>query len=171
MNEISASSIAGWRKQIRSLIALFFLVLATENCVHAKIPCTSPEFCEATLRPGSQCVDGFCDNPYQYGCLRTQIAGYEKQRVCNSDDPRNAAALGLCRDATKLDYSEIRIMSQNWESPFFEVSAVLCHSRTIPTDIVRSGCLPYILSAPSLDEAQLLTNYHITSRLGYFRFS
>ena len=104
------------------IVPLLILVLLSDVVVQAKLACTSTEFCETTLRPGSQCINGFCDNPFQYGCLRTHKDGFTKMRVCSSEDPEDAALQGLCRDASTMNYPEIRIMSQNWESPIFEVS-------------------------------------------------
>lgn len=91
--------------------------------VNARLECQSSVYCERTIREGSMCVEGFCSNPYQTGCLQTQLKDFDQQRVCNSEDPENAAEKGLCRVPEDTDYAEIRIMSQNWESPFFEVSS------------------------------------------------
>ena len=110
-----------WYRRLQT-IPLLILGLSHIVLVHAELACTSTEFCETTLRKGSQCVNGFCDNPFQYGCLQSQMEGFTKLRVCNSEDPEDAALRGLCRDASTMNYPEIRIMSQNWESPFFEVS-------------------------------------------------
>ena len=112
-----------WQRRLQ-IVSLLILGLPQNilPAVHAELACTSTEFCETTLRKGSQCVNGFCDNPFQYGCLQSQMEGFTKLRVCNSEDPEDAALRGLCRDATHMNYPEIRIMSQNWESPFFEVS-------------------------------------------------
>ena len=111
----------GWQRRLQ-IISLLILGLSHNVLVHAKLACTSTEFCETTLRKGSQCVNGFCDNPFQYGCLQSQKEGFTKLRVCNSEDPEDAALRGLCRGARHMNYPEIRILSQNWESPFFEVS-------------------------------------------------
>jgi hypothetical protein len=103
-------------------ILLLFAVFATTDATN--VACESTEFCESTLRNGSKCVEGFCDNPFQYGCLQSlQIPGYEDRlRICNSEDPPDASDKGLCRNSKGLDYKEVRLMSQNWESPFFLVS-------------------------------------------------
>jgi hypothetical protein len=114
--------------QIAAVPLLVFLPNSPSSFADARVACLSTEYCETNLRQGSRCVDGFCDNPYQYGCLKSQNnLDFEKQRVCHSEDPPGAAELGLCRDPTSggLKYPEIRIMSQNWESPFFEVGLVV----------------------------------------------
>ena len=123
MRTMNAPPVAGEGWQLRlQIIPLLIFGLSQNILVQAKLACTSTEFCETTLRKGSQCVNGFCDNPFQYGCLQSQMEGFTKLRVCNSEDPEDAASRGLCRDASTMNYPEIRIMSQNWESPFFEVS-------------------------------------------------
>jgi hypothetical protein len=46
---------------------------------------------------------------------------WTRVRVCNSEDGPDAADLGHCRVPYEgLDYMEIRIHNQNWESVFFE---------------------------------------------------
>lgn len=57
------------------------------------------------------------DNPFEQGCLLQKVPGWgwTKSRVCNSDDRASDA----CR-RPDLDYMEIRIFSENWESVFFE---------------------------------------------------
>jgi hypothetical protein len=57
-----------------------------------------------------------CTNPLSNGgCLYNKIANWPRKRVCNSQDPPGALAQGLCIEPA-LDYTEIRIQSQNWES-------------------------------------------------------
>ena len=77
-------------------LGLLLLVTIPSNG-EAKVACTSTEFCSQTLREGSQCVNGFCDNPYQYGCLQSRREGFTEKRICNSEDPEDAADQGLCR--------------------------------------------------------------------------
>ena len=107
------------------LIPLLLAILITRlNATN--IECVSDDFCESTLRKGSKCVEGFCDNPFQYGCLRSiPFPGYERKlRTCNSEDSEDASSRGLCQPSgllSGLEYKEIRLLSQNWESSFFEV--------------------------------------------------
>jgi hypothetical protein len=80
------------------------------------VPCSTSAHCEETLRPGSQCIEGFCTNPFYHGgCLKSLLPDWEKPRVCNSLDPPEAKELGYCRDSP-FDYAEVRIASTNWES-------------------------------------------------------
>ena len=106
-------------------ILLLFVAPATSEAT--KVACKSTEFCESTLRKGSKCVEGFCDNPFQYGCLQShRVPGFEnRQRVCNSEDPPDASTIGLCRKPIGFEYPEVRVVGQNWDSPFLEVSISL----------------------------------------------
>jgi hypothetical protein len=58
-------------------------------------------------------------NPFERGCLFTK--GLTSQlRVCNSEDTLpDAIERGICREHD-IDYMEIRIYSDNWESILFE---------------------------------------------------
>jgi len=58
-------------------------------------------------------------NPYTSGCLHNSLPGWTKKRVCNSDDPIDAAASGLCREP-EITQLEIRIMVFNWDTTYFE---------------------------------------------------
>ena len=114
------------RLLLSTIVALVLCLSQLFVVVNGKVECDTTQYCESTLRVGSKCIDGYCDNPYQYGCLINRRPGYEqhKLRVCNSDDPPDASSLGICRTPSSpsgMEYPEIRIMSQNWESPFFEV--------------------------------------------------
>ena len=103
---------------------------------NAKLACLTTEECQESLRIGSECVDGFCSNPFERGCLKTMIESRGKDeieriknltdskvfenlmsgRVCNSDDfARNSTS---CLENV-LDYFEIRIHGANWESSIF----------------------------------------------------
>ena len=63
-------------------------------------------------------------NPYVRGCLgemaksKGDTSFRPGLRVCNSDDPPDAASAGVCRQP-EFDYTEIRITSQNWDSVVF----------------------------------------------------
>ena len=59
-------------------------------------------------------------NPYYRGCLHEKLGEQKKKmRVCNSEDSKDAAALGLCRSPPIDEYMEIRIFCQDWESVSF----------------------------------------------------
>ena len=95
--------------------------------------------CSDLLYEGSQCIDGYCSNPFQGGCLQAFMKSpqYEtkygeaaseelqalrkrilsKPRVCNSDDGEDVMKKGLCIPS-ESDYEEVRVYGQNWESGF-----------------------------------------------------
>jgi hypothetical protein len=56
-------------------------------------------------------------NPFEKGCLHSH--GLAKIRVCNTDDPADAAERGVCREP-EFDYLEVRLYPMNWESTVFE---------------------------------------------------
>jgi len=92
-------------------------------------PCTTSQDCERDVGPGSICRsnsstnstdddDGnlFCsNNPLEQGCLYNKLPGWTRKRVCNSEDPANAAQAGICQ-APDFDYMEIRTYGGNWQS-------------------------------------------------------
>lgn len=95
------------------------------------------------MRPGSVCVDGFCSNPFQEGCLRSFLGAEEfpNKRVCNSDDPDDAAERGLC-DVPPFDYDEIRISNQDWDGPMISawvIQILLSELLRVPTTIETSS--------------------------------
>lgn len=66
-----------------------------------------------------ECIDGWCQNPFLAGgCLQQRLPGWKRLRVCNSEDPPRAEAMGYCRPPP-LAYEEVRILAQNWESANF----------------------------------------------------
>lgn len=108
-------------RAILKACGVLFLFVRHHSHVHAAVPCNISQTCNDLLLPGSECFEGFCTNPYtKRGCLANRVPGWKKIRVCNSDDAPTAAALGYCRDPYPgLEYTEIRLASQNWESAFF----------------------------------------------------
>ena len=75
-------------------------------------------------------------NPYEQGCLFSHGV-VSKIRVCNSEDPPEAPELGRCR-IPDIDYLEIRIHSDVWESIAFEawiVQVILSEILDVPTTI------------------------------------
>lgn len=98
------------------------LAFALVDIATAAVPCETDFECEKTLRKGSQCVEGVCDNPFaRGGCLKQLLPNWHDIRVCGSDDPAEAVDRGECRlPQAGLQYTEIRIHSQNWESAFFQ---------------------------------------------------
>lgn len=76
-------------------------------------------------------------NPYTSGCLYRSLPGWNKKRVCNSDDPAEAASAGLCREPA-IPQLEIRIFSFNWDTTYFEawlLQIVLSELLDVPVTI------------------------------------
>uniref|UniRef100_A0A7S4IYQ5 G-protein coupled receptors family 3 profile domain-containing protein n=1 Tax=Odontella aurita TaxID=265563 RepID=A0A7S4IYQ5_9STRA len=103
------------------------LVAGRGRVVSAALPCASDAECESAFRAGSTCdpSTSTCTNPLRSGCLRSYHPDWTRRRVCHSDDPPGAASEGECvpPDAD-LDYPEVRIHAQNWESSFFSTWAL-----------------------------------------------
>ena len=86
----------------KTLFLALLLLLQQQGVVvqATRVACSSNEQCEAIVRPGSECDEetGFCTNPfYKGGCLANMMEGWHRVRVCGSEDPPEAAALGHCR--------------------------------------------------------------------------
>jgi len=108
------------------VVGLLFVTLAEATTI---VPCVRTVDCENQLTAGSVCLGGTCTNPfYERGCLATLQNDNNQQRIyrqlvrtCTSADPPQAVELGFCRPpSAELDYAEIRIYTQNWESVFME---------------------------------------------------
>ena len=119
------------RKRCRALETFILVAVPLAGLLSttdAAVACNNSQTCEELLAPGSECVlqssnatTGFCSNPYtKGGCLANRLPGWTKLRVCNSDDPPDAEARGLCRHPYQgLNYTEVRLLSQNWDSAVF----------------------------------------------------
>lgn len=127
------------------LIPLLLSILGTSLASNLANPieCESNEFCVATLQEGSECIDGFCSNPFQSGCLRSlgiEIDNKTVWRACNSDDPVSNRD-GICKSSgtsSGLEYDEIRILTNSWESPVFEawiLQILLSEAYDVPVSI------------------------------------
>lgn len=155
------------------------LLLLLPPVVDGAVECTTNEACEAAFWKGSECRKGICSNPFEQGCLYNMLQDEEDMlpslakrlqsqvRVCNSEDPPNAAQIGLCVDHSTMasfgnsvdgemekddavgnmysDYGEVRILSQNWESGFFSawilqiiLSEILQVPATIETGVATA---------------------------------
>lgn len=122
--------------------ALRFLVVLWLAVVHSAyastVQCSNDTECETTLRHGSQCINGFCTNPFYYGgCLSSLIPEWNRTRICNSQDPPEAQQMGYCRPSA-MGYTEIRMAGNNWESVnlvawFLQV--ILSEILDVPTSI------------------------------------
>ena len=107
------------RRQITFLLSWFGLLGLRVPIALARVACFSIFDCEKTVGKASECVAGFCTNPYHVGgCLSNRLENHHRVRTCSSDDPTSSAEKGYCRPST-LGYSEVRVSSQNWESAVF----------------------------------------------------
>ena len=89
-----------------------------------------------TNRELSVATNDNSSNPYTSGCLHAKEL-VSHIRVCNSEDSLDAAASGRCR-TPDVDYMEIRIFSDNWESVTFEawiLQIILSELLDVPTTI------------------------------------
>ena len=117
-----------------------FLLLLVRGVSSFTETCMNTADCIVSIGPGSECRNGNCSNPFEKGCLETKLPGWAKIRVCNSDDPADAAEQGLCR-MSEFNYVEIRPYPQNWESPVFAtwiIQIILSEILDVPTT-VESG--------------------------------
>jgi hypothetical protein len=107
-------------KELLIVTLLLQVLLVFQRAVRASNkPCNSTVECVTIEGIGSECREGTCSNPVEQGCLFSRLPGWKRKRVCNSDDTPEAAQEGIC-DPPQFDYMEIRIISGNWESAFFE---------------------------------------------------
>jgi len=89
---------------------------------------------------GSVCRnDGFCSNRFESGCLSAlrPEENSTRVRVCNSEDPPEAATEGICR-IPDFDYGEIRLFCHTWESVILEdwiMQVILSELLDVPTSI------------------------------------
>ena len=130
------------RRRSLELVSLLFLTSSSPppsaRASFLDVPCTSSGDCETAVGPGYECRMGRCsNNPYDQGCLSEKLPGWTKRRMCNSEDPPDAAQRGICR-TSPFQQMEIRISSQNWESAFFEswiLQILLSEMLDVPTTI------------------------------------
>jgi hypothetical protein len=122
------------------LVVITFGFICLSSVYSQRRTCRSTSECEQAVRRGSTCrEDGFCSNPFESGCLSTLLPDKysTKIRVCNSEDPPEAAGAGICR-IPDFDYTEIRIFSANWESVILEdwvLQVLLSELLDVPTSI------------------------------------
>ena len=122
-------------KNTKHSLLLVLASIVSHLAVEAAITCNATfNPCPDLLWEGSQCIDGFCSNPFEGGCLKPLLGSQEyadryadadevvqalrrrvlnKPRVCNSGDSVEAVDGGLCA-LTDNDYMEIRMYTQNW---------------------------------------------------------
>jgi hypothetical protein len=134
------------------LPTFIFLLLLFPKACQARFQCSTDDDCVTLLREGSICdlSVNLCTNPYANGgCLyqhATQISSNYtiRKRVCNSQDPPDAASKGYCTPAM-FDYTEVRIEIQNWDSATFLtylMQIVLSELLGVPTSIETSFIEP-----------------------------
>ncbi|CAB9512659.1 7 transmembrane sweet-taste receptor of 3 GCPR [Seminavis robusta] len=122
-----------WLFLLQVLLLLHPLTVLGDGPV---VPCNSTQFCQDYFQsPNSECVvqsdsdndddDAnsssyimYCSNPFTVGgCLYNMLPGWNRLRVCNSQDTLPTAVdAGHCR--LSRYYKEVRFLSQNWESAF-----------------------------------------------------
>lgn len=143
-----------------TLRLLVIISLVPLLLVQGALPCKFTAECESLLRAGSQCIDGTCTNPYHDGgCLAQLLPGWDMIRVCHSEDTYESELLGHCRAPDPdLDYTEIRVLTQNWESGFFQSWII---------QIVLSEILGIPVTLESGTSTDKLDFYDTASSLGY----
>lgn len=148
------------RRGLSLLGVLSLCTILTPQPTNAALPCQTTQECVETLRPGSECVDNKCTNPYHRGgCLKQRVEGWKKTRVCHSEDPPDAIERGVCiAPDPNFDYPEVRILAQNWESVFFQAWII----QIVLTEILG---IPATLESGTAED--LVDFYHPASALGY----
>lgn len=111
-----------FRRSSSRAVSFFVLVMTILKLLSVEaslFPCNQTAECEVAIGPGSFCgANGLCTNAYYNGgCLKSTI-GWNKTRICNSDDPPEAETLGFCRKSP-MEYFEVRMAGRNWESANF----------------------------------------------------
>jgi 7 transmembrane sweet-taste receptor of 3 GCPR len=147
-------------RQVVMVVLLLLLLLQLGSwhggviVVYALVPCDNSNDCERILVPGSECLEtGFCSNAfYKGGCLSNMMKSLNGTsytatttnnknrhlRACSSADPSEAETLGYCVSRNDWNYTEIRLMGNNWESVFFEtwiVQILLSEMLGVPTSV------------------------------------
>jgi hypothetical protein len=139
-------------------LSIFLWLLAGVAPVQAQVECTATPSCVEAFQEGSECVDGYCTNPFHGGgCLAKMLPGWTKLRVCHSEDPPEAAVLGHCRPGA-LGYAEVRIIALNWESSFFTAWIM---------QILLSEVLDVPVSIEAGAEGLVDDFYHLQNQLDY----
>eukprot|EP00588_Corethron_pennatum_P013521 CAMPEP_0194276232 /NCGR_PEP_ID=MMETSP0169-20130528/8874_1 /TAXON_ID=218684 /ORGANISM="Corethron pennatum, Strain L29A3" /LENGTH=796 /DNA_ID=CAMNT_0039019897 /DNA_START=74 /DNA_END=2464 /DNA_ORIENTATION=+ len=83
------------------------------------------------------CFGKLTENKYSNGCLINKKDGWKKPRVCNSDDQTEVGETSQCEES-KLDYKEIRISIESWETVVLEawiLQIILSEILDVPTSI------------------------------------
>jgi hypothetical protein len=151
-------SVVYQRRSLRSLLWTLLLLMtmvmttlvretdATGPIKDYSLDCKVDSDCTAKFGETSTCMarelqPNICTNPLMDGgCLYNKVANWPRKRVCNSQDPPGALEQGLCI-APLLDYTEIRIQSQNWESAIaatYLMQILLSEMLGVPTSIETS---------------------------------
>jgi len=103
-----------------SMLALaLFATITPVASVGAPIPCNETSECKdafdsTSAQSSTECVDGFCTNPFVGGCLSKLKKDWVKSRVCHSDD--NVASKESCKAPDIGDYLEMRVMGMSWQT-------------------------------------------------------
>ena len=127
-----------------SILSCIVFIAVSPVPVSASVECNHTSTCESALRSGSECLDGYCTNPFSKGCLRSILGEDYKLRTCNSQDGPGATCA-----VSPLDYMEVRIAPSNWESAMFYswiIQILLSEALDVPTSIetnVGGGALNF----------------------------
>ena len=142
---------------------------------------TTDDICTTLQGQGSICGDdGFCTNAFAQGCLYERLEGWNKKRVCNSDD--SAEEWGkICQPPQFDSYMEVRITSGNWESSYFNAwlfQIVLSEMLGVPTTLEpadantrisffdKTGSVEYgkVRNVEAFDTSDRLTDCRLANR-------
>jgi len=89
-------------------------------------------------------------NSYHTGCLKQKLPGWTKLRVCNSEDTPESIALNRCRlPDPSLNYLEVRLKAQDWESVVFTcwiLQIILSELVDVPTTIENGVPASYLMN-------------------------
>jgi hypothetical protein len=132
-----------------TLVFLLAKLSSTPTVKGQQLPCSSDEECHQQVNKLSKCVlsesgdtegEYYCSNPFESGCFYTLDPEWQntKPRVCNSEDTIESIQSGKCYTPTDIQYQEVRIFSQNWESVHLEaflMQIILSEFMMVPTSV------------------------------------
>lgn len=143
ITESSSTSSSSSRSRSNSVRrpCLYYLLFLSALLISLWMPQVEPY----SSSPSSSSFNHSKNPFFNGGCLYQRKANWTGQvRVCGSEDPPEAEAMGYCRSpssATHFDYMEIRIHGQNWEAAFFEtwvLQILLSEVLHVPTSVETS---------------------------------
>ena len=164
----------------RHLLFILSLFLLCFGGVHGSpVSCAGDgdhAICVELQGEGSTCNTelGQCTNPYEQGCLYQRKPGWNRKRVCNSDDAPEDVGI-LCEESQFQDsYMEVRITSGGWESSFFNawlLQILLSEMLGVPTTL-EPGTYPTRINFYDTDGAvEYGRNKNIDSFANAFKYT